>query len=81
MLILTKIILTTIIGCITNVVIASNSGIYDQRQSGKTNVRVDLKDTVIIAASNGDFGGDVSKNKYFFLLNIYIYMYVQQFVH
>lgn len=40
--------------------VCAGSTVYDQRQTGKTNVRVEVKDAVIIAMADGELGGDVS---------------------
>ncbi|KAK6626075.1 hypothetical protein RUM43_006379 [Polyplax serrata] len=38
--------------------VCAGSTVYDQRQTGKTNVRVEVKDAVIIAMADGELGGD-----------------------
>lgn len=39
--------------------VVCNPALYDQRQTGDTNVRIDMKDVVFIAMTDGEVG-DVS---------------------
>lgn len=46
--------------CVFVLNVDSNPVLYDQRQTGETNVNIEMKDVVFIAMSDGELGGDVS---------------------